>query len=354
MKLLDRYIVRSVLLWSFVALLVLSGLLGLETFVKESEDAGTGGFRMVDALFVTLLKMPFFTIQVFPISALLGGLLALGGMARHAELTAMRTAGVSMWRILGSVMMAGGVLAILVIVMSEFVAPISEQRAEVLKAESMDQPSVLRTRHGYWLRDGNLFVNIREVFSGGRIGSVNIYELDDEWQLQRMTWARTGRYRDGEWVLEAVKSARVSPEKVETSWQREWVTPLRLDPEFLDFIAVRPLAMSATDLYQYLQFLAGNEQSRPEYEVALWSKVTVPVTTLILLVLAVAFVLGNPRSVDIGQRIIAGAVTGTVFVMLNRAASFVSLVYDIPPAFSAWIPTLVFLGIALLYLRRLN
>jgi len=82
--------------------------------------------------------------------------------------------------------------------------------------------------------------------------------------------------------------------------------------------------------------------------------VAIPVNTLILLVLAVAFVLGNLRNVDIGQRILAGAVTGTVYVMLNRAAAFTALVYEVPPALAAWAPALAFLAVTLFYLRRLR
>ena len=354
MTILDRYIARGILLWTLVALLVLVSMRAFDVFVDETGYTGRGDFQAFDAFQVTLLKSPVFVIEVFPVAALLGGLLALGGMARHAELTAIRTAGVSLWRILGSVMIVGVGLAATVVVISEFVAPVTEQRAELLKAERMNQPSVLRTRHGYWVRDGSNFINIRQVFGGGVLGRVSIFELDDAWQLKAMTRAREAEFVDGAWVLREVKRALVTPTRVETKWFREWVSPLRLKPAFVDLVTVEPLAMSAFDLYHYLSFLSENEQSQPEYEVALWNKVTVPVTTMILLVLAVAFVLGNLRNIDIGQRILAGAVTGTVFVMLNRAASFVAIVYDIPAVVAAWLPALVFLGITLVYLKRLD
>jgi lipopolysaccharide export system permease protein len=354
MTILDRYIARSIVVWTFVALVVLVSLRAFNVFVDETGDTGIGNFQTLDALQVTVLKAPVFVVEVFPVAALLGGLLALGGMARHTELTAMRTAGVSIWRILGSVTMAGLALAVLVVVVSEFVAPATEQRAEQLKAERMNQPSVLRSSYGgYWMRDGSNFVNIQQVFAGGSLGSISVFELDEAWQLKSMTWAKTGEFVNGTWLLRGVIRALVTPEKVETQGLPQWESPLRLKPAFIDLVAVKPLAMSALDLYHYLRFLAANEQSQPEYEVALWNKVTTPVTTLILLVLAVAFVLGNLRNVDIGQRILAGAVTGTVFAMLNRAASFVAIVYNIPPGVAAWLPPLVFLVITLFYLKRL-
>lgn len=354
MKILDRYIARTVIIWTAIALLVLMSLRLFNHFVDESGDAGDADFTVINAVQVTLLKSPGFMIEVFPVAALLGGLLALGGMARHAELTAIRAAGVSVWRILGSVLLAGLLLVATVGVLSEYVVPVAEQKAELFKAERMNQPSILHTRHGYWLRDGNRFVNIRKVFPGGALGNVFIYELDDDWQLRTMTYAKDGVYEDGIWKLSGIRRAIVSLDKVRVERQREWASPLTIQPAFLDLVAIKPDVMSAFDLYQYLEFLEENEQSRPEYEVALWNKITIPVNTLILLVLAVAFVLGNLRNVDIGQRILAGAVTGTVFVMLNRAASFTALVYEVPPVLAAWAPALTFLAVTLFYMKRLR
>ncbi len=354
MRILDRYIARTVILWTAVALLVLMSLRLFNHFVDESGDTGEGDFNVINAVQVTLLKSPGFMIEVFPVAALLGGLLALGGMARHSELTAIRAAGVSVWRILGSVIMAGFLLVVFAGILSEFVVPAAEHKAELFKAERTNQPSILHTRHGYWLRDGNRFVNIRKVFPDGTLGNVFIYELDDQWELNTMTYARDGVYADGTWMLSGVIHSNVSPEEIRVDTQQEWASPLTIKPAFLDLVAIKPDVMSAFDLYQYLQFLAENEQFRPEYEVALWSKVTTPVNTLILLVLAVAFVLGNLRNVDIGQRILAGAVTGTVYVMLNRAASFTALVYEVPPVLAAWAPAMVFLAVTLYYMRQLR
>lgn len=354
MTILDRYIIRSVLQWALIALVVLVSIRVFMTFVDESGDAGIGDFAVFDALKVTLLKSPGFVVEVFPVAALLGGLLALGGMARNAELTAIRTAGVSVWRIIGSVMLGGSVLVVIVGLTSEFAAPALEQRAELLKSERMNQPSVLHTRHGYWFREGARFVNIRKVFPPTGLGDVFIYELDDNWRLTSMTLARQGEYVDGKWLLRKVSSLQLDPSGVKKQYQPKWVSPLGMAPQLLNLVTIQPAVMSAWDLYQYISFLSANDQSRPEYEVALWTKVTVPVTTLILLVLSVAFVLGNLRNVDIGQRILAGALTGTVFFILNRSASFVSLVYDVPPVLAAWVPPLLFLGVTLVYLRRLR
>ena len=353
MKILDRLIAKSIFFWFFLALLVLASIRLFDVFVDGSSDIGVGDFGVTSALQVSLLRAPGFIVEVFPIAALLGGLLALGMMTRHAELMAIRSAGVSTWRLVGSVLRAGIMLVIILVAVSELVAPATEQRAEGLRAEMMNQPAFTRTRHGYWMRDGLRFVNIRSILTATSLNNIHIYELDNEWRLVALSFAKQGTYKDNRWVFEQGWRTTIDGEQVTTKPLKEWVSDLQLKPRFLDLAAIKPTVMPAWDLYEYVRFLDENEQSQPEYEIALWSKLTTPVTTLILLVSAFAFVAGNPRSFDIGKRILAGAVIGSLFVLLNRGASFLSVAFpEFPPALAAWLPGLIFLGVTLFFLRR--
>lgn len=353
MRILDRFIGRAITSWALVALVVLESIRLFSAFVDESSDIGEGDFGVGDALMVTLLRAPGFAVEVFPVAALLGGLLALGMMARSAELMAIRAAGVSTWRLVGSVLRAGLGLVVVLVVLGEFIAPGTEQKAEAFKAEQLKQPSLVRTRHGYWVRDGQRFVNIRSITSATTLNNVFVYELDDQWQLASMSYAKIGEYRDGRWVLERGQRTLVEEGRVRTEPLKEWVSDLSLKPRFLDLAAINPTVMAAWDLYEYVSFLKDNEQSQPEYELALWSKVTTPVTTLILLVSAFAFVVGNPRSFDIGKRILTGAVIGSVFVLVNRGSSFLSVAFpEFPPVIAVWLPAALFLGVTLAYLRK--
>ena len=54
---------------------------------------------------------------------MIGALLGLGSLARGSELTVMRAAGISVWRIAGSVAMAGLLLVLLAVLCGEFLAP---------------------------------------------------------------------------------------------------------------------------------------------------------------------------------------------------------------------------------------
>ena len=70
---------------------------------------------------------------------LLGSLVGLGGLASHSELIAMRAAGVSLARIILTVMKAGILIMLLVLFIGELVAPVSERYAENMRTEKISQ-----------------------------------------------------------------------------------------------------------------------------------------------------------------------------------------------------------------------
>ena len=88
-------------------MLVLLTLIAFVELEKERGEVGRGSYGMLEAFFYVGLVLPRFAYEIFPIATLLGSLVGLGAMANHAELIAMRAAGVSLSRIVWSVMQAG-------------------------------------------------------------------------------------------------------------------------------------------------------------------------------------------------------------------------------------------------------
>ena len=67
---------------------------------------------------------------------------------------------------------------------------------------------------------------------------------------------------------------------------------------------------------------------------------------------ALSFIFGPLRSVTMGARIIMGVLTGFGFFITNEVFGPLSLVYNIPPALGALLPSLLFAGIATVLLSR--
>ena len=134
MNLLDRYVVRALLGGVFIVVAVLTTLGGMFLFAGQQDDIGVGSYSALDALWFVMLNMPQQIYEILPIGTMIGALIGLGALARGSELTVMRAAGISVWRISASVTMAGVLLILFAVICGEFLAPQLQQMATRQKA----------------------------------------------------------------------------------------------------------------------------------------------------------------------------------------------------------------------------
>ena len=352
LSLFDRYIASAMLKATAMTLVVLVILLVFFGLIDEMDEVGKGDYRMSDAFFVALLSAPRYVFEVFPVAALIGSLVGLGAMAAHGELIAMRSAGYSLRQIVIAVMKAGAVMMLLVFLFGELVAPASEQWGESHRTEKLEQKVTLKTRYGFWARDGRAFVNIRGILPGARLEDIYIYEFDDGNRLQLSTYAKRAEHRGDHWLMFEIEQSEIA----ETGISRRSLEQARwdslLDPGLLSAIIIQPTMLPINELYGYIRVMRENNQSAIDYEVAFWAKLATPLATLVMLFIAVPFVLAHQRFVSMGQRIFLGVVLGMAFYMLNRGMSYVAVVYELNPVNSALIPAGAFLLIGLVMFRE--
>lgn len=352
MRLLDRYIGRAVIAGFVLVALVLLTLIGFVELEKEVEEVGRGSYGLQEAFLYVGLVLPRFAFEIFPIAALLGSLFGLGALASNSELVAMRAAGVSMGRIAASVIKAGLLLTVAAALVGEVLAPYAEQEAQRMRAEAISGQVALKTKHGFWTRDGDSFINIRQVLPGGRLADLYIYELDADQALRLATHAKLAWHQGDGWLLQGIAQSELTEDEVRSRTLDQAFWSSLLDPALVRMLMVDPAVLPAWGLYHYISFLHENDQDAREYEVAFWSKVVTPLVVLVMLYLSLPFVFGSLRTVGVGQRIFGGAVVGMVFLLMNKAFAHMAVVYKLDPLFAAVFPGVACLGLALWMVRR--
>ena len=351
---IERYIGRTVAVGILLALTVVLVLLTLLGFIDELDDVGVGRYGVLDAFVFALMSVPRYTFEAFPIAALIGSLLGLGAMANHSELTAMRAAGISVRRILLAILKTGLLLMAVVIVLGEWVAPAVQEHAQIRRAELQHGQVLLRSRYGFWARDGQAFVNIRSILPGSTLRDIHIYEFNERRELEWVTHAAAADFVDDRWVLKDLRQTRIATDGVASRQLEQASWDSLLNPSLLRAVVVDPGLLSAWTLYHYLQFMRENGLDVPAYEVAFWAKVVAPLATLVMLFLGVPFVFGSLRTVSLGQRLFAGMLLGSVFFLLNRLLAYVAVVYHFNPLLAAALPAIAFLVAGAVFLRRVR
>jgi lipopolysaccharide export system permease protein len=267
---------------------------------------------------------------------------------------AMQAAGASRGRIIRAVLMGGLVLVAVSVGVGELIAPPAERSAQALKAMALKKQVATRSKYGFWVRDGNVFINIREIQKQEDLGDINIYEIDDRKNLLLATHASRATYDGGQWKLKQIRLSRFAPGQVtaEAKPAADWSSVLA--PDLLNAFVIRPESLSAWELARYSDYLKDNGQQSRSVEQAFWGRVVNPLITLVMLMVAVPFVLNVRREVGMGQRIVVGVVIGLGFYLFDKMFGHLGLIYDMNPVFAAVFPAALALAGTLFALWRMG
>lgn len=354
MKLLDRYIGITVAGSTFIVLLVLLALFSFGSFVADLDAVGKGDYTLTLAAEYVLLSMPRMAYQLFPVVALLGSVIGLGILASNNELLVMRAAGISVGRISLSVMKVGLLWTIMALILSEFVAPVTDRIAQTMHSTALVDRFAMTSQNGLWARDGHNFIHIRDVLANGLLGGITVYEFDDKQRLLEVTQARTGQFAGGKWVLHHVERSNIDPIQVETQNLKDLEWQSLLTPDMIEVVAVKPDSLSLEGLRDYISYLRDNGLDAEHYQLAFWNKVVLPLTTAVMVFLSIPFIFGPLRTTGIGQRIFVAGVVGIAFYLLGQLLGYAGLLYHLPTPLSAVVPTGLFFILAVLLLRRVR
>jgi len=354
MKVINRYIGIEMLKSTSMALLFLLSLVLVITFADEIDDMGEGQYGLLEIFKYLALIAPRNFYELMPAAALLGALLTLGGMANNFELTAMRAAGISRWQIIVSTLRVGVLLMIVSLLVSEFIAPSSEQAAQMLKFTAKNEQVALRTEYGFWTRDGETYLNIREILNSSELKDVSIYEMSENNELKYATHAASASFIGDQWRLEGVSQTGISDTSVEVSNTDSALLDSLLDPELLDVIVVKPERLSIMGLASYIGFLESNGQDATRFIVAITNKLIRPFVILVMLLIAIPMVLGVKRASSTGTRILIGALIGIGFNLVDKLFGNVGVLYGLHPVFAASLPFLLALSASIFTIRRMG
>ncbi len=354
MRILDRYLGTTVAASTLIVMMVFMGLFFFLDFVDQLRDVGKGNYGLWQAIQFVVFSQPRHIYELFPIVALLGSLIGLGWLASNSELIVIRAAGVSLLQISLAVMKIGGVLVLAAALIGEFVVPISEQHAHSIRSIALQSRVSLITSRGFWTRDGQSFINIRAILPGQQLRKISIYEFDDQHRLRVNTFAKDAHFQDGKWLLEDIVQSYIADDKVTTRHMSRATWGSLLNPDLVNIVAIAPEQLSAVELNTYIDYLRENNQNSKRYQLAYWTKLVWPFLTAVMVFLAIPFVFGSLRSVGMGQRILVGSLLGITFYLFNQIFNKVSLVYGFNPIVSVLLPTLLFLGLSIVLMRRVH
>lgn len=373
MRLLDRYLVWELLiplgycLSGFLIFWISADLLNeLNSFQQAKLSVAEIGEYY-------LVRTPELLTVVLPVALLLALLYVLTGLTRHHELTAMRAAGLSLWRLCAPYLVVGFLFSLALYLLTELWMPDSAERAEeILKRHGARQPNAADRA---WRNDLK-FRNDRENrFWRIRAYNVETGEMRDpyvEWKApdgsRRQLLAERAVPTNGAWIFFNARqfTANASPNS-EQMWQRTnrlevadfSETPEQIKSEIkvsqLENVqAARRAKLSIAEILDYKRLHPSMESRKQSMlDTKLYARLSSPWTCLVVVLIALPF--GAPS----GRRNAFVGVAASIFICFGYfvVQSFVLALGTggyLPPVLAAFLPNVLFAGAGIFLTSRIR
>ncbi|MRD45658.1 LPS export ABC transporter permease LptG [Caenimonas koreensis DSM 17982] len=366
MRTIRRLIYREVLL---SVLFVTAGFLALFfffDFVDElgSVSRGSSSYQLTQALVYVSLMIPSHLYELLPIAVLIGTIFVMARLAQSSEYTILRTSGLGPWRAMRTLLLLGLLFTMLTFAAGDYLAPIADRTAQLLKARLEGRISIGQT--GAWLKERQPFntynVNVNSLTPEGDMQNVRIFEANARGFLVSVTRATKAHFSEGAWILEDVERSEFSMPgtdhaKVDRSKLERLRWPTEISPEMVSVALLQPDKMSTIDLFQYIRHLEQNSQTSQRYEIEFWRKVFYPLSCMVMVVLALPFAYLHFRSGGIAAYVFGGVLIGISFFLLNNVFGYIGNLRNWWPWLTSAAPGMIYTAMSLfafgfLVLRR--
>lgn len=351
MKLVDRYIIKTVFVSLALVVFILTGLQGFILFVNQLGDIGKAEYGTLQALVYVSMQLPAQVYLFFPIASLLGCLVGLGVMATQHELVVLRAAGMSMGQITLAIFKMGVIVIAMMTILGEMVFPKLVLRSHDYKVQAMHGGRVLQTNTGVWLHTGQDILLIGKMLSPTHIEQIEQFHFDQSKRLQFVRSIEMAIQTDGQWLASAWKQTNLSPTGTTVEQAQHAVLEIQLDSRLLLVSQQEPEQMTFWDLHQFLSKQTLSRQNLRNFELGYWQRIVLPFTTLVMMMLGIPFVFGPLRSSSMGIKLMSGALIGFGFYILNKFCGSLSQIYQFSALLAAVGPTIVFAGLGIGLLR---
>jgi len=358
MKILDRYIAKTLLKYSLSVMVILVGIFAFFKFLEEADDIGKMAYTLSSALAYIGLLIPSIVYTLFSIIILLGVVLGLGHLASNSELVIMKGSGLSVLDITKITLKVSAIFALIVIIIGESLSPIMSEYAQQYRSEALGESATLSNQPGFWIRDNDNFIHVNKNINGQSFSDITIVRLSKAGKMESVVHSDNAVFDGSNINLKQSNFFRIDHDKkltvIEQQDLQQYTIEVNFDQELINSLKKEPKSLSTWQLFRHITFLSNNRLSADEYEIEFYSRVVKPLTLFTMIILSIPFVFGSLRNASLGKKIFMAIVLSLFFWLSSRLGAQLSLFFDMNHFLSASLPTMVVFIIAMLRLYRLS
>jgi len=349
--LLDDYVLRDFFIYLGLILATMLVLLLVFTLFELLSDILRNQIQAVVVLEYLANVAPYMLYESAPLVMLLAVLVTFGMMQRSNEITAVKATGTSIYRVVMPVIVVAAFMAAGLFFADQFYLPHTNKRQEALHNQIKGKPAQTYLRPDRkWIFGQNNNIYYYQFFDPDRdqFAGITVFQLDrPTFTITRRIHAERAHWAENlnRWVYEQGWERRLIGSAMAPDGYRTFdvstFPELHETPSYFKKEVKQYTEMNYEELRRYIRDLEQSGFDVVRLRVQLQKKLSYPLITLVMAVLAVPFALWSGKK---------GAVTGIAVAVVMAVCYLVAApLFEamgnsnlLPPALAAWSPDLIF------------
>lgn len=358
MRILDKYILKELLGPFFFGIAAFSSIfIGTSTLFRIAQYVTKYGAPITTVVKLFFYSLPGIVVLTFPMSMLLASLLSFGRLSSSSEITAMRSGGLSFFRLTIPVIITAMLVSMAAIALNEKVVPAANASYSYIVRYEIEKQSRPKSQEHIIVKDvkGSKIERLTYaqnfMSDTNTMSKVSVQEFENG-RLVRVQSAETAKWAEDRWIMYNGTITDLSTEgKVGRILKfKEQVMPIEKNPQAISQEQKKPDEMTMQELKEQIAVLKQEYVSTSKYEVELYQRVAIPMASFVFALIGTPLGLSPNRSsssIGFGLSIIIIFMYYTVLTISGALGQGGAL----PPLLAAWLPNIAgtIVGIYLIY-----
>ena len=344
MKTLSFYIFRKFMTTILSVFFLCLGLIFLIDLIEMMRKVLKKGGTLIDAMFISILRVPSFAELSLPFAVLIGSIGAFLMLSKSSELIIARSSGMSVWQFTRPAVFAGILIGVFASLAYNPLAANSRAYSEVLQAElSSSKKGLLPSNKVAWLRqdgpDGQSILTAQHISAQGSfLTDVTFFQYDNLKLFKERIDAQSALLKDGRWIL---TDARVSAVNQKTKHFKKYLVGTYLTRTQIEDSIGTAENISFWDLPRFIEIAEKAGLPARQYRLQYQTLLSRPLWMIAMVLLAATCSLQSFRFGNVQKKIFFGLISGFVFFVFAQMSRNMGLSGHTSAILAAWGPATI-------------
>ena len=351
MRILRNYIIKDFLNSLAFAFLSLTFIILLGNLIKITDMIVTKGISPITAFKIFLYYAPYFVKYTLPLAMLLAVLLTMGRLIADNEIIAIRTAGISLWKILSIFLIVGLIISLSLYILNNRISPKLQYKSRVLIKNIYTKNINALIEPGVFLDNFENFVLYVGDVKGNKLKNVYIYQTGGG--QNTVTYAKRGEFISEKGILK-LKLEDGFRDNINLKNKKElyrlnfavFFMNMPIKKKASSKVSKKPCNMTPYELRSQIKYFRQKGMMPVKLYIEKYSRLSFSFSALVFVVLGFGvslMVKHREKSINLGLAFLGALLYYILYLLGTTLAKRMIM----PPFFAMWLPDVIILGAGL-------